>query len=710
MSIELDKLPKIVADMVHVLSMRSPQTPQESILASVNYSLGKIASNLRVTMDEGDGVPIVVNVFYFTFISSGKGKNSILNFIDNYYLDGFKEGIEEAFKKMLAKAKEKRMMELVDNDTDEDEAQEIIDLEFGSLTGFIFEISDGTIEGFKNLRETCETAQVGASSINIDELAMNLGRSGELLTMALETFDTGNHSAKITKGNKNSRRVKSVPTNMMCYASPSRIFDGGKIEDELMSLYETGLARRSLYCYPSEYPKQPSSYDERKAIKDESFKLLEEAHKTVGKHFTSLSKRENFKKNIILSEDCKRVIGEYNIKCEILSDEMEVGAISAELEQRGWKASKLAAIYAFIDGSSIATKEHGEQAVYVTELSGKSFDRIINQPQIHERMFNFMKLRKETTILDLEERPWFRGTVKNKSDLFMLCRAYAFRNNYLFRVKELESVEFYSFVEVPKTDVKNITISISKDITKGFKKKVVPFEILHEVVCNSSFNYSAGTFKRGHRKKDNYEEKQNLVIIDVDSGMKLETAKLMFSNYKCLIATTKSHQKEKNGLTCDRYRIIFVTDRTIKLDSEMYARFMTNVYNSLGVPADISCSDSSRFYYGSKGEYYYSKGTKLFEISDLIPDTSKEIERKVSFSKSGICSTNGVERFLLGEAAVGNRSNNMIKYAMFVKDGGYSFEDAKEKVLDFNSKLPEPLTIKEINQTIIKTLKGKYNE
>jgi len=183
---------------------------------------------------------------------------------------------------------------------------------------------------------------------------------------------------------------------------------------------------------------------------------------------------------------------------------------------------------------------------------------------------------------------------------------------------------------------------------------------------------------------------------------------LMFANYKCMMATTKSHQKDKNGLVCDRFRMIFITDRTIKLNSELYSDFMANVYESLGVPADQSCKDSSRFYYGAEGEHWYSKGDKLFEISDLIPETSKEKERKTMLVSSGIGSTSGVERVLLEEAAKGSRNNSVLKWAMFLKDSGYDYDDAEEKVLAFNDKLPEPLLKKEVDGTVLKTLKRSY--
>jgi len=137
---------------------------------------------------------------------------------------------------------------------------------------------------------------------------------------------------------------------------------------------------------------------------------------------------------------------------------------------------------------------------------------------------------------------------------------------------------------------------------------------------------------------------------------------------------------------------------------------MQNVYDSLGVPADTSCKDSSRFYYGAEGEYWYSEGEKLFEISDLIPDTTKDKERKIMLSSTGIGSTEGVARMLLEEAMKGNRNHTVLRYAMFMKDEGYNYRDAKDKTLEFNAKLPEPLPEKELRATVFKSLEKKYDK
>jgi hypothetical protein len=69
----------------------------------------------------------------------------------------------------------------------------------------------------------------------------------------------------------------------------------------------------------------------------------------------------------------------------------------------------------------------------------------------------------------------------------------------------------------------------------------------------SPFEYIGGV-----KKSENWNnENQDLLIFDIDDGLPLTEARDMFSRYKHFIYTTKSHQVDKKGVICDRYRIIF---------------------------------------------------------------------------------------------------------------------------------------------------------
>lgn len=709
MNVNEEKLNPLVKDILALVLSVKDDVPKNMVVMMISYAMAEVASNLRAKMRFYNGETKPLNFYAYVFAPSGVGKDVSLNALNRIFIDSFGERMKKGFDKHKTKYWEGRHMELVDQDLEEDEIENLIKEEMRLVNPFSYRIASGTEAGISRSRVTYGYYEIGAINLVIDELGANYPKLRELLALMLSSYEDGDTNARMLK-NESVMAVKGVPSNFLGYSSPALIFDGGATEKALLDDLSQGQARRSFFAVADKPEKEKLTAAEMVAKSRSKTDNNGDKIKEVNDYFAKLAHPKNMYRELSITEESEIAIATYQIKCDELAEgtrniqEQE----RLELINRPYKAQRLAGIYAFISNSEKIELEFIEQAIYIAELSGISFTKVMNQPPIYERVFNFINGREKTSEIDLVKNQWYKGNQSQKRELLSLARAYGYENDHLFKLKEVEGVEFYSFVEVPKTDVNNITISISQDITKGFKKKKVPFEVLHEVVCSPDFNYSAGTFKKGYRNKENYEEKQNLIIIDIDDGMKLETAKMMFANYKCMMATTKSHQKDKNGLVCDRFRMIFITDRTIKLNSELYSDFMSNVYDSLGVPADQSCKDSSRFYYGAEGDHWYSEGDKLFEISDLIPETSKEKERKSMLVSSGIGSSSGLERVLLEEAIKGSRNNVVLKWATFLKDEGYDYDDVETKVFTFNDKLLEPLLKKELDSTVLKTLKRSY--
>lgn len=708
MKVDKEKLNPLVRDVMELVLNVKSDVPQNLILILVSYAFAEVSSNLRAKMKLYDGTTKPLNFYGYIFGESGVGKDVSLNALNRIFIDSFTEKMKRGHDKHRLKYWEQRTMELVDEECEDVET--VIKEEMRMVSPFSYRISSGTEAGISKARVTSSHYKIGAINLVVDELGVNYAKLRELLGLMLSSYEDGDTSARMLK-TESVVAVKGVPSNFLGYSSPTLIFDGGATEKALTDDMSQGFGRRSFCAYSLKPEREKLTAKEMVARSRTKADNNTDKMKEMNDYFGKLANPNNMYKEIAMTEEAEIRLAEYQIKCdEIAEATKNISDLERlELINRPWKAARLAGVYAFVSSQDDIGVEYAEQAIYVAEMSGLSFQKVFNQPPAYERAFNFIKGRSKTSDVDLAKQQWFKGNQTQKRELLSLARAFGYENDCLFRVKEVEGVEFYSFAEVPKTDVDNITVSISKHQAKGFKPKKVPFELLHEAVCNPELMYSAGTFEGGHRTKGNYKQKQNLIIIDIDSGMKFETAKKMFSNYKCLLATTKSHQKDKHGLTCDRFRIIFVTDRTIQLESEMYAIFMNNAYESLGVPADESCKDSSRMYYGAKGEYWYSEGKKLFEISELIPQTTKEKERATMLTSSGIGSTTGVERVLLEEAVKGARNHVILRWAMFLKDNGYSFADARKKTFEFNDKLPESLTEKEIRGTILKTLEKSYD-
>lgn len=107
------------------------------------------------------------------------------------------------------------------------------------------------------------------------------------------------------------------------------------------------------------------------------------------------------------------------------------------------------------------------------------------------------------------------------------------------------------------------------------------------------FCWSPIIWRNGERKKDNFVA-ANLLVLDFDNGL-LTTDDMFpkFIMYKYLVAPTKSHLKEKNGVVCERFRLIAKLDRTIYSAQEYtdITRMWAQVFS-----ADEAATDAARAY------------------------------------------------------------------------------------------------------------------
>lgn len=170
-------------------------------------------------------------------------------------------------------------------------------------------------------------------------------------------------------------------------------------------------------------------------------------------------------------------------------------------------------------------------------------------------------------------------------------------------------------IEVEIVDTVTISIANHNDEknSHGFEKKEIKWEELIDVVTMGKAYAPAG-FKDGHRKNENYLGDTNVVFLDIDDGMTLEEAYVIFKELKCFIFTTRSHRKDKKGKVCDRFRVAIKLDKPINLEVVEYKIAMQSIFDFFG-NVDRSTKDPARFYFSSPQncEVWFSKGIKKLE-------------------------------------------------------------------------------------------------
>lgn len=166
----------------------------------------------------------------------------------------------------------------------------------------------------------------------------------------------------------------------------------------------------------------------------------------------------------------------------------------------------------------------------------------------------------------------------------------------------------------------------------GYKtKQCSTLQSIVDTVKSNYRCYSAGVFEGGKAKNESWiSGQQNLIILDIDDGLSLDRAKDIFSEYKALIITSKSHGKDKNGHVCDRYRVILPLKNAINCTAEKYSEVMSFIMCHKYTFIDKQCKDPARIYFGytdDKTEVYETPSLQLFDFDEWIAKTeaSKEI-------------------------------------------------------------------------------------
>jgi hypothetical protein len=122
-----------------------------------------------------------------------------------------------------------------------------------------------------------------------------------------------------------------------------------------------------------------------------------------------------------------------------------------------------------------------------------------------------------------------------------------------------------------------------------------------------SGNWSHLIFTEGKRAAAHFIE-TDLLVLDIDGkkgavNKSLEEIKADFSDYMHIIKPTKSHGIDKDGLICDRCRVILFLERTIKSKEDYYETW-TEIYNQFPY-IDPATKDVARMWYPCiEGEAY----------------------------------------------------------------------------------------------------------
>lgn len=223
------------------------------------------------------------------------------------------------------------------------------------------------------------------------------------------------------------------------------------------------------------------------------------------------------------------------------------------------------------------------------------------------------------------------------------------------------------------------TFSISRISNHTSAERVGPLTFTEVAAAILNSTWSCGLFGEGRRTLAAFESAQ-LIGLDIDGGCSLDNAKRLFDPYTHIIATTRSHGKEKNGVVCDRFRVVLVLSSQIT-----DAATFKSTYNALRSQfpfIDAACSDASRQFFPCVEIISVKEGG--LEIPVIAATSEVGPSRTPSTSPTPIGFrgklSNKTLRFLVEGAPIGQRHKALVSALMDFKQNLFSLDEVNVKL------------------------------
>lgn len=701
-----------IEELVDLLCAKTQNNDKGFFKAEVAYFLAKMASCMRACVLTKDRGEIPINLYVIALAASGMGKGFSVGIMENELIKGFKRRFIEDTMPIIAEANLHKLADdraLKNPDGDPEKEYTKLEKEYENLGKYPFTFDSGTTPAVKQLRQKLLLATCGSINLQIDEIGSNLIGSTEVLNTYLELFDQGYTKLKLTKNTNDNIRGDDLdgktPANMLLFGTPVKLFDGSTTENEFYSFLEIGYARRCIFGIGHTDKKAYHSMTPEQIFQS----LIQPKNKQIidkwANKFARLADPSKFQWTMDMKDEVAIKLLEYKINCEKAADQLaEHQEIEkAELSHRYFKALKLAGALAFVDEAIEVDMDHLLQAILLVEESGQAFRSILTREKSYMKLAKYIaNVGIEVTHADLNEAlPFYKSGVAARNEMMTMAQAWGYKQNILIKKSYVDNIEFFKGESLKATNLDKLIISYSDHFAYNYNNDYAPFDQLTNLTQSAGMHWINHHVKNNHRNEENIILGFNMIVLDVDGTISLNTAQDLLKEYKYLIYTTKRHTEEVN-----RFRMILPTNYELQLDSEEYKEFMDNIRSWLPFEVDESVNQRSKKWETfDKGSYFYNTEGKLFDVLPFIPKTSKNEQYQKEFSK--IESMDNLERWFAQRIGTGNRNNQLLKFALALVDSNMSVTDVESKVKAFNSKLSNPLSEKELESTIFKTVGQK---
>lgn len=690
--------------LVGILRDRTQRDDSLFFRIMIGYYFSLAASLMRCSINTPDRGEIPVNMYALNLAPSGYGKTLSSNLMEEEVLLRFRTQFLEYTFPLMAEANLPKLALKRANRkaTDPDEELVRVTKEFESSGEMVFSFDSGTTPAVKQMRHKLLMADAGSMNLIMDEVAANLSANQEVFATFIELYDKGLTKQKLIKNSTDNRRSEEIigktPANLLMFGVPSRLLDGAKTEEDLMAMLDTGYARRCFFGYVRSSSKKKVRTAEQ-MFTDRTNKDNDIVIADLADRLENLADIINANKKLVISKETCILLNEYQLICEAKADLMapHQEIMRSELQNRNFKVLKLAGAYAFMDDSPEITAGHIYNAIKLAEDSGEAFAQLLSRDKPWIKLAKYIAVvGQDVTQADLaEDLPFYKGGMGHKNEMLSLAIAYGYKNNIIIKKSFSDGIEFLRGETLKETDLSKMTLAYSTDFTTDYQNEFAPFDQLHKLTQAPGMHWVSHHLNGGYRNEENCIPGFNLVVIDVDGGVSMSTAKELLKNHKFLLYTTKRHTEEEH-----RFRIVMPANYTLAMDAKDYKEFMSNIYTWLPFKVDDQTNQRARKWMSNTGLYEYNDGDVL-DVLPFIPKTSKNEARKQLLDSQQ--SMDNLERWILNNSGDGNRNNMLLRYAMLLVDAGFDFENVRSKVISLNDKMADKLTEAEIMATVMIT-------
>ena len=683
-----------------------------------------LVSHLRKPIVLFDGTLVPVNAISVILSPSGSSKDKSMNTVRKALMGSYAK--LESLRKQYAVDKAREMANL--NGDSPENYEKYYEKPIPLQSGL------GTPEGITNHLAELSFKPLGAGSFACSELAAEMQTNGsftEIVKILSVGYDLGDIPVKVIKSSDNQTSgVTGMPVNGLLFGSFDTILYQQDVKTKFKLLFNTQLARRSLFVFTPEVPFREviTSIDDLYTARNKEREQVLSAQKALAILTDDLVDITN-QEPLPLDPTTEKLFDVYqefnSVRSERGSNRYPISKLSRKHKQ--WLAMKVAGAYSILAGESSITEECYAYAINTVELvSGdlKEFELELAKDQ-HENLVGYCRLIAEDgvsviTMHELRKLGYISGTGSSKSkvdEIAALANSYDKDGTYTI---VNGGIEYRELVQSKSVGVSYIMFG-DEHKDKAFKKYAsdkcssgyefeegMEFSDLDELLCMNAV-YSPFMFTDGKRSRDNVEGGTGLLVLDIDEGnMTDEEVHLLLDDMLHYVVRSSDPDNPY------KYRVILSLDIELDVDDDLYKMFVQCAAEELGLVADQLPKSQIFFSFAGRNILSQLEGEQI-GVKDLLDTANtrmrdkpdKPVRELPTASKKALLS-DARETFSYGyEAEKGRRSILMYRALMHAVDLGADEEYVQNLAEDINSYWVEPLDLAELYRNLVAPITRK---